>query len=260
MQANSKQFSLVSKAMRPTLLLYATALAACAPASAPHSVTVAVATDLAPWAHTHKAELSESLGGPVVIVSGPSGQLATQLLAGAPFDLLLSADSATLDRLLSSDRCDNSSRRPFATGHLAIAVAPHLALPPTIATLVSDAVTTIAIANPEHAPYGRLARGYLASLPEAPRLLPKLVFAASAADAAAWVDRGAADAAVTAWSLLRAQPEGRRLQLTAEATALPATGIVCGAAAQALAPRWKVLNEAAWFHSSLADAGFGPPP
>lgn len=260
MQANSKQFSPVTKTMRPTLLLYATALAACAQAPAQQPVTIAVATDLAPWAHTHKAQLSEALGGPVTVVAGSSGQLATQLLAGAPFDLLLSADSATLDRLLPSDRCDNSSRRPFATGHLAIALAPHLTLPATVATLASDAVTTIAIANPDHAPYGRLARAYLGSLPEAPRLLPKLVFAASAADAAAWVDRGAADAAVSAWSLLRAQPEGRRLQLPDAATALPATGIVCGEAAPALAPRWKALTAAAWFQNSLADAGFGPPP
>jgi molybdate transport system substrate-binding protein len=260
MQANAKQFFPVTKAMRPTLLLYATALAACAPASAPQPVTIAVATDLAPWAHAHKAQLSEALGGPVTIVAGPSGQLATQLLAGAPFDLLLSADSATLDRIMPSERCDNSSRRPFATGHLAIALGPHLSLSATVATLASDAVTTIAIANPEHAPYGRLARAYLASLPEASRLLPRLVFAASAADAAAWVDRGAADAAVTAWSLLRAQPEGRRLQLPSEATSLPATGIVCGAAAPALAPRWRALTEAAWFHSSLARAGFGPTP
>ena len=259
MQANSKQFFPVTKAMRTTLLLYAAALAACAPAPAQQPVTIAVATDLAPWAHTHKAELSEALGGPVTVVAGPSGQLATQLLAGAPFDLLLSADSATLARLLPTDRCDNGSRRPFATGHLALALAPHLALPATVATLASDAVTTIAIANPEHAPYGRLARAYLGSLPEAPRLLPKLVFAASAADAAAWVDRGAADAAVTAWSLLRAQPEGQRLQLSGAAPALPATGIVCGPAASAIAPRWKALTAAPWFSQSLTDAGFGPP-
>ena len=246
--------------MRPTLLLYATALAACAPASAPQPVTLAVATDLAPWAHAHKEQLGDALGGPVTIVAGPSGQLATQLLAGAPFDLLLAADGATLDRIMPSDRCDNSSRRPFATGHLAIAVGPHLALPATVATLASDAVATIAIANPEHAPYGRLARGYLAALPEASRLLPKLVFAASAADAAAWVDRGAADAAISAWSLLRAQPEARRMQLPSEATSLPATGIVCGATAPSLTPRWQALAEAAWFQSSLAEAGFGPPP
>ena len=260
MQANSKQFFPVTKAMRPTLIFYATALAACGSAPAQQPVTIAVATDLAPWAHTYKAQLSEALGGPVTVVAGPSGQLATQLLAGAPFDLLLSADSATLDRLLPSDRCDNGSRRPFATGHLAIALAPHLTLPATVATLASDAVTTIAIANPEHAPYGRLARVYLASLPEASQLLPKLVFAASAADAAAWVDRGAADAAVTAWSLLRLQPEGRRLQLPDAATALPATGIVCGAAAPTLAPRWQALAAAPWFSRSLTEAGFGPPP
>ena len=260
MQANSKQFFPVTKAMRTTLLLYAAALVACAPSAGPRALTIAVATDLAPWASQHKAQLSEALGGPVTVVAGPSGQLATQLLAGAPFDLLLSADSATLARLLPTDRCDNGSRRAFATGHLAIAVGPHLSLPATVATLASNAVTTIAIANPEHAPYGRLARAYLASLPEAPRLLPKLVFAASAADAAAWVDRGAADAAVTAWSLLRLQPEGRRLQLPDAATALPATGIVCGAAAPTLAPRWRALTEAPGFHSSLAKAGFGPPP
>lgn len=260
MQANSKQFFPVTKAMRTTLLLYAAALVACAPSAGPRALTIAVATDLAPWASQHKAQLSEALGGPVTVVAGPSGQLATQLLAGAPFDLLLSADSATLARLLPTDRCDNGSRRPFATGHLAIAVGPHLSLPATVATLASNAVTTIAIANPEHAPYGRLARAYLASLPEASRLLPKLVFAASAADAAAWVDRGAADAAVTAWSLLRAQPEARRLQLPDAATALPATGIVCGPAASAIAPRWQALTAAPWFSQSLTDAGFGPPP
>lgn len=260
MQANSKQFSLVMKAMRRTLFLYATALAACAPSPLPHVLTLAVATDLAPWATAHRPQFSEALGGPVTVVAGSSGQLATQLLAGARFDLLLSADGATLDRLLPSDRCDNSSRRPFATGHLAIALAPHLTLPATVATLASDAVTTIAIANPDHAPYGRLARAYLGSFPEAPRLLPKLVFAASAADAAAWVDRGAADAAVTAWSLLRAQSNGRAKQLPEGVAALPATGIVCGPAATMLAPRWKALTAAPWFRRSLADAGFGPPP
>lgn len=245
--------------MRTSLLLFAAALAACSPPGRPAVATIAVATDLAPWSRAHQQQLSEALGSRVSIVAGPSGQLVTQLLAGAPFDLLLSADRATLAPLQASDRCDASSTRTFATGHLGISLAPHLTLPPTLETLASEAVKTIAIANPEHAPYGRLARAYLASTSQGATLLPKLVIASSAADAAAWVDRGAVDAAVTAWSLLRGQPEAHRARAT-EAAPLPATGIVCSPSAATLSPRWKALTAASWFRASLAEAGFGPPP
>lgn len=246
--------------MHATLLLFAGALAACTPHAAPRNITLAVATDLAPWARTHQRDLARALGGPVSIVAGPSGQLATQLLAGAPFDLLLAADRATLDRLVTDPRCVAGSLRSFATGHLGIALAGHLGGEPSPATLASPAVSTIAIASPEHAPYGRLARTYLASLPEGPELLSKLVIAASAADAAAWVDRGAADAAVTAWSLLRTQTASRHAEVNAAATILPASGIVCGPDAPSLSPRWQALTSAPWFRESLAAAGFGPPP
>lgn len=259
MQALLLRFSSRKFSLRSSFLLFAAALLACSPTAPQPTVAIAVATDLAPWARAHQQQLSDALGAPVTIIAGPSGQLVTQLNAGAPFDLLLSADRATLGRLSAAARCDDGSVRTFAAGHLGIALARHLSDSPSSEALASATVARIAIANPEHAPYGRLARSYLEGLPDAAHILPKLVIASSAADAAAWVDRGAVDAAVTAWSLLRVQPEARRAKVV-EATALPATGLVCGSSTATLSGRWKALTAAPWFRATLAAAGFGPPP
>lgn len=244
--------------MRPPLLLLAAALTACQP-SGGSGLTVAVATDLAPWAEANLAPLSEALGAPVTVVSGPSGQLVAQRVAGAPFDLILSADAATLDRLPAAGPCRHATARSFATGSLGIALSRAVAQAPTVASLASSRVATIAIANPTHAPYGALAERYLDAHAEAPELRPKLVFANSAADAAAWVEQGAADAAVTAWSLIAKLPEARRAKVAEPGHALAATGIVCGAR-RGLDKKWYALTAAPWFADSLRDAGFGPPP
>ena len=244
--------------MRPPLLLLLIALAACQ-VRHPHRITVAVATDLAPWANANADRLSAALGGRVTLVPGPSGQLVAQQLAGAPYDLILAADAAPLAPLPESGPCRRATQRSFATGSLGIILAATVARPPSVATLASDAVSTIAIANPKHAPYGALAWRYLASLPESARLAPKFVYANSAGDAASLLEQGAADAAVTAWSLATSLPEARRHRIASPGVALAATGIVCGTD-RALDANWAALTAAPWLQASLAEAGFGPPP
>ena len=70
--------------------------------------------------------------------------------------------------------------------------------------LGDPAVARVAIANPEHAPYGRAARAAMASAGVADAVTPKLVLGETVSQAFQFVQSGSADAGIVALSLVRA--------------------------------------------------------
>jgi len=137
---------------------------------------------------------------------GASGNLRRQIAQGAPFELLLSADEAmVLD--LAREGLTLNEGSVYAEGRLAILVPKGSSLKPdgTLGDL-KDAIDDgrlhrLAIANPEHAPYGRAAREVLAKLGLWERLEDRLVVGENVSQAAQFAATGGADAGLIAYSL-----------------------------------------------------------
>ncbi|HEY64106.1 MAG TPA: molybdate ABC transporter substrate-binding protein [Caldilineae bacterium] len=100
----------------------------------------------------------EETGTSVTISFGSSGQLAQQIENGAPFDVFASANEAYVDRLAERGFVLLDTRRVYARGRLALVVNRERgASVKRLEDLADPSLGPIAIANPDHAPYGLAA-------------------------------------------------------------------------------------------------------
>ncbi len=177
------------------------------PSSTPRTVRVAAAADLKFALEDVRAGLSAS-GIDLAITYGSSGTFYQQLLNGAPFDLYLSADLSYPQQLARAGLADPTDVFQYAVGRLAV-WAPHDSpVDPTVglAALAGTAATKVAIANPDHAPYGKAAVAALTSAGIYEQVRPKLVLGENVAQAAQFVESGNAQVGVIALSLALAPP------------------------------------------------------
>lgn len=143
---------------------------------------------------------------PVETVYGSSGTFFAQLSQGAPFDLFFSADIDYPRRLVEAGLADGSTLRRYAVGQLAVWVPATSSLDVEgqgLGVVLDPSVRRVAIANPEHAPYGRAALAALEAAGVAAAVGPKLVLGENAAQAAQFVQSGNADVGIIALSLAR---------------------------------------------------------
>lgn len=133
----------------------------------------------------------------IQVIYGSSGRFSGQIRNGAPFDLFLSADIDYPQQLRNQNQ-NHGTVYPYASG--ALALWHGRASEPTRDDLYQ--ARRIAIANPQHAPYGRLAKDWLKQLAQWPELEAKLVYAESAAQVAHMVRSGGADIGISALSVL----------------------------------------------------------
>jgi molybdate transport system substrate-binding protein len=200
---------------RPVLV--ALAALGLAPLSSPRDPgpPIAAAADLR-FALPEIASLFEARSGDRVrLTFGSSGDLTRQIEQGAPFELLLSADEAYVARLASGGLTRDDGVL-YAVGRLVL-FAPH-GSPVTVdeearglrAAVAAGAVTRFAIANPEHAPYGRAAREVLETLGVWEALKPRLILGENAAQAMQFAASGSSQGGIVPLSLSRA-PEIAKL-------------------------------------------------
>ena len=150
---------------------------------------------------------------------GSSGNFFAQIRNQAPFHLFLSADVAYPRELVRQGIGARGSVFVYAIGRLAVWVPSASPLDPA-AALQSSPLRRLAIANPQHAPYGRAAEAALRSLGAYDRLKDKLVLGENVAQTLEFAQSGAADAAIVALSLALAPPvrgQGRYWEIPAEA-------------------------------------------
>ncbi len=105
----------------------------------------------------------ENLSGNQLIISGSSsGKLYAQIVNGAPYDVLLSADQYYPEKLIESGKAIPSSRFTYATGRLVLWSGEKQ---PIDASRLDDPdIKRIAIANMRTAPYGRAAQHVLQNM------------------------------------------------------------------------------------------------
>lgn len=143
------------------------------------------------------------------VTRGSSGTLYAQIANRAPFDVFLSADGDLPGRLVEQGLASPRDSFPYAQGRLAI-WAPE-GSPLEVGSRGPDALTDprvrhVAIANPEHAPYGRAAEAALRHLGLYDAVASKLVFGENVLQAAQFVEAGSAEVGIIALSLARAPP------------------------------------------------------
>jgi molybdate transport system substrate-binding protein len=189
---------------RPLVLLLVAAAGACAPVPAA-TLSVAAASDL-------RYALDELTGiftrsHPdirVEVAYGSSGNFYAQIVNGAPFDLFLSADVAYARQLDDQGLTHAGSFFRYAHGRIAVWVPASSPLDVEqrgLSVLTDRSVANVAIANPQHAPYGRAAEAALRSAGMFDLVEPRLVLGENVSQALQFVQSGGADAGIVALSL-----------------------------------------------------------
>jgi molybdate transport system substrate-binding protein len=167
-------------------------------------LTVAAAADLNYALKDLAARYEQKTGAKVTLSFGSSGNLFSQIQSGAPFDLFFSADEQYPQKLAAADLMDRTSLRNYALGHLVLWTPNATGLDPQklkMDLLLQPSVKRIAIANPQHAPYGRAAIAALEHYGLKDKLASKLVFGENISQAAQFVQSGNAQAGLIALSL-----------------------------------------------------------
>jgi molybdate transport system substrate-binding protein len=228
----------------PAWLLTACAASAGSADGPSRPVRVAAASDLQ-FALDDVARLVEDRHPEIdlAVTYGSSGAFVQQISNGAPFDLYLSADLGYAQQLVDDDLAATENLFTYAVGGLALWVPAGSPIDPSagLSVLADPAVRKVAIANPEHAPYGRAAVAALRAAGVHDVVADKLVLGENVAQAAEFVQSGNADAGVVASSLVVADPlrdEGTWVEVPGELfPALEQGGVILRSARDADAAR-----------------------
>jgi molybdate transport system substrate-binding protein len=163
----------------------------CCRAQAPREVHVLAAADLQPVLPALAAAFEHATGIKLIASYGSSATLATQILNGDPADLFLAADFTFPESIVAAGVADTPAPLAYARGTLVLWARKDSPLQPlTQNTLRDGHFTSLAIANPEHAPYGRAAVAALTSMNLYDQLKPRLVIAENIAQTAQFVESG----------------------------------------------------------------------
>lgn len=166
-------------------------------------VRVAAAADLTTAFEELGRAFERRTGRTVTFSFGSTGLLARQLQEGAPFDLFAAANASFVDQAVAAGACDGSTKTPYARGRIAAYTRRGGPTPPArLEDLADDRFRRIAIANPEHAPYGQAAREALESLGLFGRVEPRLVLGENVRQTFQFAETGNADVAIVALSLV----------------------------------------------------------
>ncbi|WP_096198870.1 molybdate ABC transporter substrate-binding protein [Bacillus sp. FJAT-45350] len=148
-------------------------------------------------------EFEEETGTKVIFSFGSSGQLADQIENGAPYDVFASANIDFINQLEEKEIVTSDMTNIFAVGRIGIATMADNSLQVTsIEDLVNPEFKKIAIANPEHAPYGQAAREVIENAGLWDQLENKLVYGRNISDTLSYLETGNAEVSIIALSLV----------------------------------------------------------
>jgi molybdate transport system substrate-binding protein len=147
-------------------------------------------------------KFTEKTGQPVALSIGSSGNLTTQIENGAPFDVFVAANVAFVDRLKEQALIFPDTQQVYARGRIVLAVNHEAAVQVTsLKELLDPAITWVAIANPEIAPYGQAAKEALQNAGIWAALQPKLVLAENIGQTLQFVQTGDATVGIIALAI-----------------------------------------------------------
>ena len=185
------------------------------------TITIAAASDLQFAFQDVAARFEKSSGKQVKLIFGSSGNFFAQIQNGAPFDLFFSADLDYAKKLDAAGLAEPGTLYEYATGKIVL-WAPQQSpvdLKSGLQVLLDPAIKKIAIANPEHAPYGRAAVAALRHEKLYDQVAGKFVLGENISQTATFVVSGSADIGIVALSLALApalKDKGRYAEIPSE--------------------------------------------
>ncbi|MBI4750863.1 MAG: molybdate ABC transporter substrate-binding protein [Acidobacteria bacterium] len=194
------------------ILVFAWAGAGCTssvhqPANEP--LQIAAAADLNPALQEIATLFQQKTGQSVKINFGSTGLLTRQIEQGAPIDLFFAADQSYTDQLRNQGLVLEKSTTSYAQGYL---VGWQRADTPvritSLTELTNPAIRRIAIANPDHAPYGKAAVQVLQAAKIYDQIQTKLIMGENISQAFQYINTGNADIGLVAKSLVTTRSEG----------------------------------------------------
>ena len=171
------------------------------PSAAP-ALQVAAAADLTKAFTEIGAAYKKQNGQKVIFIFGASGQLRDQIAQAAPYDVFAAANEEYIDRLAGQHRMIPETKQVYAIGQLTLwtpkSVQP---APKSLQDLTAPRFRHIALASPEHAPYGKAAKNALTKAGLWDTLQSKIVYGQNVQQAFQFAQTGNADAALTSHAL-----------------------------------------------------------
>lgn len=188
--------------------------------SAKRPITIAVAANVQFAMEELEEAFEKESGIDMSVVISSSGKLTAQILQGAPYSLLVSADMKYPEALANEGKAAGSPRI-YAFGALVLwTLNSGINLQPDPHFLLADTFRKVAIANPRNAPYGEQAVNYFRYYGVYEAIRPKLAYGESVAQTNQYILSGAVSAGITARSVVLS-PEmknaGQWVELPAEA-------------------------------------------
>ena len=158
------------------------------------TLKIAAAADLQPVLPALIDQFEKQTNNKVEASYASSATLATQILNGGPFGLFLSADLSFPQKVIAAGLADSAEPVPYARGTLVLWARNDSPVQPlSLDSLRSPSLRTVAVANAEHAPYGRAAKAATGEAGIDGSLKGKLVVAENIAQTAQYADSGNAD-------------------------------------------------------------------
>ena len=174
-------------------------------------VTVGVATNFLVPARDVAGAFMKASGHKVVLVGGSSGKLAAQVLAGAPFDVVLSGDAQRIDLLIDEEAVSAESRVTYAIGRLVLWAPEELPLKGDgLSTLDIGRKGRLAVANARLAPYGLAAQQALKTAKVFEKVQDRLVYGENIGQTFAIVATGNVKAGLVALSQIKSLEQDKR--------------------------------------------------
>jgi molybdate transport system substrate-binding protein len=161
--------------------------------SADREINVAAAADLSSALQEVATNNEKRTGVKVKLSFGASGALTQQIQNGAPFDVFFSADMDYPKQLIAGGQAESATLYRYAVGRLVLWVpidSPLDVEHKGIDVLLDPSVKRIAMANPQHAPYGRAAAATLKHYGLSEKVFDRLVLGENISQAAQFVESG----------------------------------------------------------------------
>jgi len=165
-------------------------------------LTVAAASDLTPAFEEIGRAFEAANKTKVVFIFGSTGMLTRQIENGAPVDVFAAANVSYIDELDKKGLIIPDSRATYARGRITLWTRDDSPIRlQGVADLARPEVMRIAIANPDHAPYGLAAKQALESVGIWDRVKPKLVYGDNIRQTLQYAETGNVDVSIVALSL-----------------------------------------------------------
>jgi molybdate transport system substrate-binding protein len=164
-------------------------------------VRVAAASDLALAFKEVGDAFEKSTSKKVEFTFGSTGSLSKQIAEGAPYDVFAAANVSYVDEVVKASACLVDTKKVHARGRIVMWSKDKATLPKSLEELKDPKYAKVAIANPDHAPYGVAAQEALTKSGVWATVQPRTVFGENVQQAQMFAKSGNAEVAIIALSL-----------------------------------------------------------